>query len=327
MKKFIKRFLAILLATILILCVLYRNRILLLYNIYKNYTNSSTVSLDNISPDSDLDMITEDADAEMDITYKNTNSKPLTLDLYKPKKQLKNGSPVLLYVHGGSWTYGDKGIPSMLSPLLDSFRDQGYSIISISYELLNYNINFYKQVADVKDSIRWINKNKDKYNFDTDEIGLIGISAGAHLSLLAAYSADDNFTDDLELKSYPCNVNFLVDFFGPTDLNTLDASLASKEMNISINSIKNKDEIYTKYSPINYIKKDLPKTLIIHSKSDTLVPYENSLNLYNKSKAEGNDVHLLSLEDMNHDLSNLSEEDSKKIAFKTLFFIINNSPL
>lgn len=327
MKKWLKTISAFLIVLIISLGFIYRNKISLLHDIYKNYSENNVIDINNISPDTKFDTIESDSDAEMNIQFKNTNNKPLTLDLYKAKKSLSSGSPVIIYVHGGSWAYGDKGIPSMLSPLLDSFRNEGYSILSISYELLDSNVNFYKQVSDVKDSIRWVYKNKNIYNFNTDEIGLIGISAGAHLSLLASYSDNNDFVDDLELSKYKSEVKYVVDFFGPTDLNTLDVTMASKELNISLDSIKDKDNLFYKYSPINYIKENLPNTLIIHSKKDSLVPYDNSLELYNKSKEKHNHVSLVTLEDMDHDLSNLSHEDSKKLAYKTLFFIMHNSPL
>ena len=55
-------------------------------------------------------------------------------------------------------------------------------------------------------------------------------------------------------------------------------------MNLYISSIDNKKDFMAKYSPINYVKKDLPKMLIIDSENDTMVPYSNSLPLYTKSK-------------------------------------------
>ena len=41
-----------------------------------------------------------------DVIYKNTNGVPLKLDIYGPINQVYKSSPVLVYVHGGSWAYG-----------------------------------------------------------------------------------------------------------------------------------------------------------------------------------------------------------------------------
>ena len=118
----------------------------------------------------------------------------------------------------------------------------------------------------------------------------------------------------------------MVDFFGPTDLNTLDQSVATKDITNALKKVQGNNEYIEKFSPINYVTKGVPKTLIIHSKSDNLVPYENSLNLYNKSKELNNNVKLVTVNDMNHDLSNISTEDAKDIILNFLFFVINNSP-
>ncbi len=323
MKKVIKYFLVVVLLIVISVPLVFRHRIALYYNIYKEYTNYkediSTISMENI--------LTESTDLNKEkVIYKTTGNTNLPLDIYSPVNIPKKGSPVILYVHGGSWAYGSSIIPGMLSPLLKSFIDEGYTIISVSYELLNSKIDFKKQVCDVKDSIRWVYKNKDKYNFNTDEIGVIGVSAGAHLSLLACYSDSNDFTDDETLAAYSSEVKYIVDFFGPTDLNSLDQSIATEDITEALKTVQGNQEYIEKYSPINYVKKGIPKTLIIHSKSDSMVPYENSLNLYNKSKEFNNNVKLVTVNDMNHDLSNISQEDAKTIALNFLTFIINNSP-
>lgn len=262
-----------------------------------------------------------------DVIYKTRGNNNLTLDIYDAKKKLKKGSPVILYVHGGSWAYGDKTIPSVISPLLDNFRDEGFTIISTSYELTKSTANFDEQASDVKDTIRWIYKNKDKYNFDTENIGVIGVSAGAHLTLLSTYSDNNEFQGDEELKNYSSDVKYVIDFFGPTDLTTLNVDGAGNEIKAILNNTKDRSEVLKQYSPINYVKEGLPKTLIIHSKADEIVPYDNSLELYNKSKDMKNKVNLITLEKSGHDLSNINKEEVMLISTEILKFVVKNYPL
>jgi triacylglycerol lipase len=306
----------------IVLFLFFGGEISLYYSVLKKYT----INKDLVSSTSFDNMSLEQKNSK-EIIYKSTNNIPLTLDLYESNKIIPKGSPVIIYVHGGSWAYGDKILPQIFNPVLDSFREEGYSIISVEYELLDKSLDFNKQVSDIKDSIRWINKNKDIYNFNTNEIGIIGVSAGAHLSLLAAYSDSDEFKDDEALSKYPSNIKYIIDFFGPTDLSTIDTNIAPEVMSLSLPSAENKKNFLSKYSPINYVKEDLPKTLIIHSKNDSMVPYDNSLSLYTKSKELDNSVELLTLENMDHDLSNLTTENAKKIGLKTLRFLLKNSPL
>jgi acetyl esterase/lipase len=264
-----------------------------------------------------------------DVVYKNTNGVSLTLDIYGPIKQVYKSSPVLLYVHGGSFAYGDKNIPNALSPILDTFREQGYTIISTSYELMKDRENFRKQVSDVKDTIRWIYKNKSSYNIDTDEIGVIGISSGAHLSLMAEYSSDSDFIDSTELSKYSSKVKYLIDFAGPTDLTLLNTKGLNYDLSRIFSSIKNKDGLTQKFNPIDYVNSSVPNTLIIHSNSDTMVPYESSTRLYDKfiEMNAKNKAKLITLNSTAHDLATISNDDIISMSEGLLKFVILNSPL
>lgn len=260
------------------------------------------------------------------LRYKDSLSNDVFLDIYKSNKNDKP-SPVIIYVHGGSWLYGDNGIPIGLDPVVEGFNKRGFNIISLSYELLKEDTPVSNPISDVKDAIRWVYKNADKYNFDTDEIGLIGISSGAHLSLLAAYSNEDDFIGDKELSSYPSKVKYVIDVFGPTELSTLDFSLVEDEFKDEISKIKNTSLFKELYSPINYATKDSPNTLIIHSKNDELVPYKNSLDLYNKLQELDVKSKFLSLNSGGHDFYGFSKEEITALIFEILKFLTINTSL
>jgi acetyl esterase/lipase len=262
-----------------------------------------------------------------DVVYKDTNGISLTLDIYGPLKQVYKSSPVLLYVHGGSFAYGDKSIPNALSPILDTFREQGYTIISTSYELMRDEENFNKQISDVKDTIRWIYKNNSIYNFDVNEVGIIGVSSGAYLSLMASYSIEGDFVDDAELSEYPSKIKYLIDFAGPTDLSLLDTRSLNYDLSKIFSSITNKDDLIGKYNPIAYVNPKIPNTLIIHSNSDEMVPYESSKKLYDKCTEVKANANLITLNSNAHDLSSISNDDINSISEGLLKFIIFNSPL
>lgn len=322
--KLVKTLVILFLVIVLSFAYINKGKIKFYINTAKKYMSFQ----ETFSSDSDMkDLRNMNTIDVKDVVYKNTNNIPLTLDIYKARKQLPKGSPVILYVHGGAWIYGDKSIPSILSPVLDTFRDEGFTIISVDYELMKPGISFGKLTSDVKDAVRWIYKNKDVYNFDTNEIGLLGVSSGAHLSLLSGYTNDNEFKGDPKLSSYPSKVKYIIDLLGPTDLNSLDFSKASLDLNNILNSIPDIEETAYKYSPINYVHKDAPKTLMIYSKNDTLVPYTNCTELYAKCKNNGVSVNLITLENSGHDFSKLKKEDVLSLSKGVLKFIVNNSPL
>lgn len=326
MKKFFKVLGIVLILVILVSGIFVfsiRDKIGLTVNILKKY--SEFVEGNNLLIDSNNSIDLESSKDYKEVVYKNTNGIPLTLDIFNAKKDLKNGSPVIIYVHGGSWVYGNKDIPDAISPLLDAFREEGYVIISISYELMSGEENFSKQISDVKDSIRWVHKNKEKYNFNENKIGVIGASSGAHLSLMAAYSNDNDFIDDEELKDYSSKIKYLIDFFGPTDLSTLDMNNLNWDLEQIINSVgDNKEEILNRYSPINYVNKNEPTTLIIHSRKDSIVPYENAEVLYDELKNKKNKVDLITLEGATHDFSEFDKDEIISVGMKMLKFVVRN---
>ncbi|MCF0149401.1 MAG: alpha/beta hydrolase [Clostridium sp.] len=326
MKKFFKALGVIILLIILvsgIFAFLIRDKISLTVNILKKY--SEFVEESKVLTNNDFNGKQDITKDYIEVEYKNTNGVPLTLDIFNAKKELKNGSPVIIYVHGGSWVYGNKEIPDAISPLLDAFREEGYVIISTSYQLMSGEENFNKQISDVKDTIRWVHKNKDEYNLNENKIGVIGASSGAHLSLMAAYSSDEEFVDDEELKNYSSSIKYLIDFFGPTDLNTLDMSNVNWDLEQIINSVgDNKEEVLNKYSPINYVDKNAPNTLIIHSRKDSIVPYENAEVLYEELISKDNKANIITLEGATHDFSEFDMEEVVAVGTKMLEFILKN---
>ncbi len=315
--KIIIVFLISILITTFSLAFYFKNSLMIIYNVYYELKNSNE-SVETLGKLTDY-YTTSTMDIK-NIKYKDTLSKDVFLDIYKSEIDDKP-SPVIIYVHGGSWVYGDNGIPEGLEPILNAFNKRGFTIISISYELLRKNVPIENPIIDVKDSIRWVYKNKEKYNFDTDNIGIIGISSGAHLALMASYSKDDKFLGDEELRNYSSKVKYVLDVFGPTELNTLDTSSIDEEYKEDIDNILNSPDILENFTPINYINPSTPNTLIIHSKTDEIVPYENAKSLYNKLKENKVKSKLLTLKSGSHYFSGFNKFEITALVFEVLKFL------
>lgn len=324
MKKFIKSLLIVLILIIGILSILFHKRIMLTCGLAESFmsfkTDKSTIETLNLN-------VSSTSMNCRDVLYKSTNGVQLYLDIYSPLQKKYSSSPVIMYVHGGCWAYGDKSIPDALTPVLDSFREEGYTIISVEYELMKDTENFNKQICDVKDAIRWIYKNQNVYNIDPNEIGIIGVSSGAHISMLAAYSDDNAFTDEPSLNGYSSKVKYMIDLFGPTDLRLLNTTDLNYDLNRIFSSIKNVDKTAQTYNPINYVNKNIPNTFIVHGMDDQTVPYESSVKLYNKCKEQHAKSDFVLLKASSHDLSGITDEDISNFSFRLIKFIISNSPM
>ena len=101
------------------------------------------------------------------------------LDLVKPAGVSR--APVLLFVHGGGWSIGDK-----MHAAGDKARwanGQGWAFASANYRLVP-QATVEQQAADVASAIAWLRANAAREGLDPDRIVLMGHSAGAHLVAL-----------------------------------------------------------------------------------------------------------------------------------------------
>ncbi|MCD8352537.1 MAG: alpha/beta hydrolase, partial [Planctomycetaceae bacterium] len=159
---------------------------------------------------------------------------PVKMNIYGPTGGNTGNSPVLVFVHGGAWSEGDYTIAKELSGRETNsnyhdwfaMRDKGVTIVTIGYRL-SFDAIFPAQVHDVKGSIRYLRANKDKYGIDPDRIAIAGISAGAHLALMAALTGDvaeleGDTGGNLDQSS---RVMACVDYYGMTDFTALAADI------------------------------------------------------------------------------------------------------
>jgi acetyl esterase/lipase len=110
------------------------------------------------------------------------------LDLWARRDLLLDRrAPVLLQVHGGSWTMGSKR--GQAHPLMSHLAEQGWICVSINYRL-SPKSDWPAAIVDVKRAIAWVKENIAEYGGDPGFIAITGGSAGGHLSALAALTPD-----------------------------------------------------------------------------------------------------------------------------------------
>lgn len=221
----------------------------------------------------------------------------LLLDLYVPPAD--EPPPVILWVHGGGWSGGDKEG----GPALDLAR-QGYAVANIQYRL-STEAPFPAQIQDVKSAVRWLRANAATYGFDDGRIGAWGASAGGHLAALLGTTTDvqefdGTVGDNLE---YSSRVQAVVDWFGPTDFLQMDAE-ALQGATIQHNAVDSPESLLlgcaiqscpdraARASPLTYISADAPPFLIMHGDQDRVVPPHQSEMLADALREAGVEVKL-----------------------------------
>ncbi|WP_294324460.1 alpha/beta hydrolase [uncultured Chryseobacterium sp.] len=284
------------------------------------------------------------------IVYKNNSlGKPVSLDLYRPKNPANGKLPVVIYVHGGAWAKGDQVVRAgnYIENFILKLVEKNYAVISIDYTLVSETVHFPIPIEDTKDAVRWVRKNAEQFNFDPDNIGFFGASSGAHLSLLAAYTPDNEYPGSPELSSYSSKVNYVVDNYGPTDLNKLlHTRLGKVPVSIvglffkpiveirqklvygisgyDINDEKRKAIDYLEtVSPINDTEGGIP-TFILHGDKDKVAPLKHSKKLVRKLKKQNIEATLVVVKDGIHGFGKTDKAYMDQLTDEMIQFIVTH---
>jgi pimeloyl-ACP methyl ester carboxylesterase len=108
------------------------------------------------------------------------------LDLYAPHGRAAQPRPVVIFVHGGSFTSGDKHNGDNVAAY---FARHGMLGVAMNYRLAPA-VTWPEQSLDVGKAVAWLGANAARYGGDPNEIIVIGFSSGA--SIVASYIFDQS---------------------------------------------------------------------------------------------------------------------------------------
>src|SRR5215469_6768730 len=124
---------------------------------------------------------------ELDIAFAEHDGTKLLGDLYLPKGLEK--APVLVGVHGGGWQIGDRKFYKNWGSYL---ARNGYAVFAIEYRLMKPGVKTWPgAVYDTKAAVQFVRTEASEFGLDGERVGLIGDSAGAHLSALVALAGNE----------------------------------------------------------------------------------------------------------------------------------------
>lgn len=205
----------------------------------------------------------------------------LRLDLHRPKEASPLGTPppLVVFVHGGGWRAGERGtfVPTMRtdpggqereSRPFERIASAGIAVASVDYRLSGEAV-FPAQVEDVRAALNWLRTHEGELGVDASRIVLWGESAGATVAGLVA----------LEPGS---GARGLVDWYGPSDLEALAASLGqsddptTREAGWLGHAVSADAARARAASPRHQVRPGAPPTLIAHGLADEAVPHSQS---------------------------------------------------
>lgn len=217
------------------------------------------------------------------------------LDLFMPPGA--GPFPVVVYIHGGAFKFGDKREPFPgFRADIDRLKGMGIALASINYRMSG-EARFPAAVADSKAAVRYLRANAARLNLNPDAIGVWGKSAGANLALQVGLTAGNPSLYDagLGLTDVSDQVQAVISMFGPTDFLKMDQQLLaagcgkgdithdrddSPESLYIGAPIQKSADLARAASPISHVSAAAPPILLQAGTADCTVPGEQSRELH-----------------------------------------------
>jgi len=210
------------------------------------------------------------------------------LDIYYGKKGGKK--PVVIFIYGGSWFWGEKSWYSKIGTFLSQEKD--YVAVIPNYIQFPYG-TLDEMVYDITNAINWIYKNVKAYNGDVSNMYLVGHSSGAQLSLLTLIKSS------LGLKGYgsqlvsppvpyfqkvvllngPYDFDVFSDISKETGVTTENSSFEAFAKAVLNSELSCPTDILKNYPDQSITYLSVGRIIVVHSELDTTVPYSSATGL------------------------------------------------
>lgn len=262
-----------------------------------------------------------------DLIFAAPGGHKLQLDLLVPASTSK--PPLVIYIHGGAWSQGDRKEQSFAW-----LAKSGFAVASIEYRFAKDAI-YPAQIQDCKAAVRWLRAHAGDYGYDATRIAAIGTSAGAHLAvLLGTTNGNKQLEGDVGGNSgQSSSVNAVVDFFGPVDF-ILRAKTqpgmtdvpGSRVYNLLGGTPKDHEALAKLASGAWQVTPDDAPLLIFHGAADKTVFPGQSEHLYEVAKAAGLDVSIHIVPNAGHDVKPFLTDGNKEIVVEFLTKYLKANP-
>ncbi len=195
----------------------------------------------------------------------------LSLDVYEPDRIGDCvDSPIMVYVHGGAWSIGNK--TGAVADKISWFNERGWVFVSVNYRLSPVSlglglvdldpdrIKYPTHNEDVASAVAWVHDHAGDYSADPDVMSIMGHSAGAGIA--AALASDERYLGDhgMGLDDIRCAVPLDTAAFDVRE--RIEKSLTA---GLYLNAFGDDPAIWDEASPINHVApgKPIPDFLVV----------------------------------------------------------------
>lgn len=210
------------------------------------------------------------------------------LDIYQPAEL--TATPVVMFVHGGAWSEGDKADYVALGTTLAGYY--GLTTVVINYRL-SPDVKHPAHTQDAAKAVAWVMRNIAQYGGDPWNFFLFGHSAGGHISSLLA--TDDSFLAAEGLS--PDVLAGVVSMSGIYNLNALVPVLVGAVRD----TFGSLDPRYlSECSPATHVDSTQPPFMISFAEDDIKTLDRQAFNFYNSLVRHGTDAGIQEFKGLDH---------------------------
>ena len=183
---------------------------------------------------------------------------------------------VILYIHGGSWTGGEK---EDMAPHCKKLAMKGYVTATMSYSLCSNGemngVTVWTMLDEISACIAAIKDFSDEHELNITKLATSGYSAGGHISMLYSYSRPQDAAIELA---------FTANRVGPSDMTTeawgsmsygLTSMLTGTEITDEMKENGEAEQLSKEISPVYYVNENTMPSVFCYAGNDPLVTKGN----------------------------------------------------
>ena len=220
---------------------------------------------------------------------------------------IKGKVPLVCFITGSAF-YNQDVFTGLMR--LTHIVKRGIAVASIQYRGSEI-APFPAQCLDAKAAVRFLKREADKYNYDKENIFVMGDSSGGHTALMAGLTEGIEKFEEKIYSEESSSVKGIIEYYAPVNFFKMNDELSTQNHMtadspegcvIGHKSILDNPELVEPTVITNYVSKgrDIPPVLIFHGTNDELVPFGQGCLLYEKLKKCGKEVSFYAMDGSHH---------------------------
>lgn len=204
------------------------------------------------------------------------------LDLYRGESQSTEAVPLIVFVHGGAWSHGDKRDYAFIG---EALIRSGCNVAILNYRLAPEHV-FPSYVNDIDRALDFLDQHQQQLAISTHQIALIGHSAGAFNIASLIYPAENHAVKPR------ANIKVMIGIAGPYHFDYQGDRLSQHAFDPATS--------YQQVMPYYFVKSNQIQHYLLIADKDEVVQDSNTFDLQEKLQSVGNHCEVIRIPRTGH---------------------------